>query len=150
MSNILALDIATKTGWAVSWHGTPVISGVKDFGDFDDEASRADYFEYWLKADRDIAAMDFLVMETSFSTGFGKVDYRLNGMQYLAHMVAWKYKVERRTVPPTTLKKFATGNGRAKKKDMIAAVREWGFDPQDDNEADALALLTYAQEELYL
>jgi crossover junction endodeoxyribonuclease RuvC len=39
-----------------------------------------------------------------------------------------------------TLKKFWTGKGNAKKPDMIRAAREWwGFEPDTDNEADALA-----------
>ena len=45
--------------------------------------------------------------------------------------------------PVGTIKKFATGNGRAGKPLIIAAARSWGFEPADDNEADALALLHY-------
>jgi len=44
-------------------------------------------------------------------------------------------------VPVGTIKKFATGKGNAGKPDMIEAVRQWGFKPVDDNEADAIALL---------
>ena len=42
-----------------------------------------------------------------------------------------------------TIKKHATGTGNAGKAEMIAA-RVRGFNPQDDNEADALALLAWA------
>lgn len=38
-----------------------------------------------------------------------------------------------------TLKKFWTGKGNAKKPDMIRVARERGFEPDTDNEADALA-----------
>lgn len=38
---------------------------------------------------------------------------------------------------PSQIKKFMTDNGRADKEDMIRACRELGFDPADDNEADA-------------
>lgn len=44
-------------------------------------------------------------------------------------------------VPVGTIKKHATGKGNANKDAMIAAARARGFDPKDDNEADALALL---------
>ena len=43
-----------------------------------------------------------------------------------------------------TIKKHATGKGNAGKAAMIAAARARGFAPQDDNEADALALLAWA------
>jgi Holliday junction resolvasome RuvABC endonuclease subunit len=38
-----------------------------------------------------------------------------------------------------TLKKFWTGSGNATKPDMIRVARERGFEPDTDNEADALA-----------
>ena len=43
-----------------------------------------------------------------------------------------------------TIKKHATGKGNAGKGDMIAAAILRGHDPEDDNEADALALLDWA------
>lgn len=45
------------------------------------------------------------------------------------------------SVPPTSLKKFATGNGSASKDRMIKAVAEkYGFETKNDNIADAVAL----------
>lgn len=42
-------------------------------------------------------------------------------------------------VPPSTLKKFATGKGNAGKPEvLIAAVKRLGYEGTDDNEADAL------------
>jgi hypothetical protein len=53
--------------------------------------------------------------------------------------------MERSIVPQPAgvgqIKKFWTGKGNATKDDMIAEARARGFDPVDDNEADALALL---------
>jgi Holliday junction resolvasome RuvABC endonuclease subunit len=49
-------------------------------------------------------------------------------------------------VPVGTIKRHATGRGNADKDAVIAAVRALGFDPVDDNEADALALLDWALE----
>jgi len=48
----------------------------------------------------------------------------------------------------TSIKKYITDNGAAKKADVIAAVKELGYDPADDNEADAIALYRLADSEL--
>ena len=47
-------------------------------------------------------------------------------------------------VPVGTIKRFATGKGNADKAAMVAAMKARGFNPADDNEADALALLLWA------
>lgn len=40
-------------------------------------------------------------------------------------------------VPPSSLKHFATGDGRAKKPEMVAAAQARGAEVANDNEADA-------------
>ena len=62
---------------------------------------------------------------------------------YLAHLTAWAeaLKLPYEGVPVGTIKRHATGKGNAAKEEVIAAIRARGFDPKDDNEADALALL---------
>ncbi|MGI9295976.1 MAG: hypothetical protein ACR2PS_18490 [Pseudomonadales bacterium] len=148
MTNLYALDIATKTGWASLIDGN-LRSGVFDTSEYDDEGQRGFAWGEWLFGK--LVNIDFVYIETAFNTGFGKTDYRLNGMQYIAHMIAWHcHGVERRTVPPTTLKKHTTGSGKASKKQMVEAVVKWGLAPADDNEADALALLDYACHQLNL
>ena len=48
-------------------------------------------------------------------------------------------------VPPTSLKKFATGNGGASKKKMIeSAYAQYGVTTENDNLADAVALAMFA------
>ena len=49
-------------------------------------------------------------------------------------------------MPVGTIKRFIAGKGNADKAAVIAAVRERGFSPADDNEADALAILLWAIE----
>lgn len=44
-------------------------------------------------------------------------------------------------VPPTTLKKFITGKGTARKEMMIKEVfKRWGYEAADNNDCDAYAL----------
>jgi Holliday junction resolvasome RuvABC endonuclease subunit len=45
-----------------------------------------------------------------------------------------------------TIKRYATGKGNASKNEVIAAMRARGFEPADDNEADAIAILLWALE----
>ena len=54
------------------------------------------------------------------------------------------FKTPYRGVPVGTIKRHVTGRVNADKDSVIAAVRALGFDPADDNEADALALLDWA------
>jgi crossover junction endodeoxyribonuclease RuvC len=64
----------------------------------------------------------------------------------VGHLTAWAEAntIAYRGVPVATIKRHVTGKGNADKDAVIAAVRDLGFDPADDNEADALALLDWA------
>ena len=49
-------------------------------------------------------------------------------------------------VQPSSLKKFVTGSGAAKKNNMLLAVyKKWGFETSDDNLADAYSLAQLAR-----
>jgi Holliday junction resolvasome RuvABC endonuclease subunit len=63
----------------------------------------------------------------------------------LAHLTAWceARGIPYAGVPVGTIKAHATGKGNASKDTMIAAMQSKGFNPADDNEADALAILDY-------
>jgi hypothetical protein len=81
---------------------------------------------------------------------FGPIDTLVRPLRLrlglLPHLTAWAkmFKIPYRGVPVGTIKRHVTGRGNADKEAVIAAVRALGFDPADDNEADALALLHWA------
>jgi Holliday junction resolvasome RuvABC endonuclease subunit len=56
------------------------------------------------------------------------------------------YGIPYQGVPVGTIKRHVTGKGNADKAAVIAAIRTRGFNPTDDNEADALAILLWATE----
>ena len=66
----------------------------------------------------------------------------------LAVLTAWceEHLVAYQGVPVGTIKRFATGKGNADKAAVIEAMRARGFNPGNDNEADALAILLWAIE----
>ena len=65
---------------------------------------------------------------------------------FLGQLSAWceRRGVVYQGVPVATIKKHATGKGNAGKELVIAAMQRMGYQPADDNEADALALLLWA------
>ena len=67
---------------------------------------------------------------------------------FLASLSAWceEQSIPYEGIPVGTIKKFITGKGNASKDAVISAVKALGHNPEDDNEADALALLYHAIE----
>jgi len=61
---------------------------------------------------------------------------------------AAEHGVETMPVHTAVLKKWTTGKGNANKEAMIEAARARGWEPADDNEADAQLLLEYSIENL--
>ena len=48
----------------------------------------------------------------------------------------------------TEIKKFATGKGNANKEAMIEAAKELGYNPKDDNEADAIHIYRLCEKDI--
>ncbi|CAK9250419.1 unnamed protein product [Sphagnum jensenii] len=146
MSTLLALDLGTNTGWAIS---TPdgITSGSQEF--------RTGRFENW-----GMRFLKFKKMLTDVKYHAGHLDAvyfeavrRHAGVDaahvyggFMGHLAAWceHHTIPYQGVPVGTIKKFATGKGNASKFEMMEAVKKWGHHPHDDNEADALALLQQA------
>jgi Holliday junction resolvasome RuvABC endonuclease subunit len=67
---------------------------------------------------------------------------------FLATLTAWceQRSIAYQGVPVGTIKRFIAGKGNADKAAVMAAIHARGFNPADDNEADALAILLWAIE----
>lgn len=52
-------------------------------------------------------------------------------------------KIPYEGVPVGTIKKSICGKGNANKEEIIDAIKKKGYEPKDDNEADAIALLCW-------
>lgn len=138
--SILALDLASKTGWAHSCGE----SGVHDFGFTPDERHGAQMIQFanWLG---EFETPTCVVCEQPHHRG-GASTLRAIGMLSTADKWAAELGACFFTVHTGTLKKHATGHGHASKPKMVAAARRRWPEAEiiDDNHSDALWLLDYA------
>ena len=146
MPTILALDLGTTTGWAMLCDGT-ITSGSQSFKPqrFEGGGMRFLKFKRWLadtKACTD--GLDAVYFEEVRRHAGVDAAHAYGG--FMAHLTAWceHHEIPYQGVPVGTIKKHATGKGNAGKSEMLADAQSRGFNPQDDNEADALALLNWA------
>jgi len=149
---VLALDLGTKTGFALgsSFDVKSVTSGTVDFKPkkFASFGRRAKDFAAWLDRINTMNDIGEVVFE-EVRRHIGTDAAHIYGA-FLAEVTAYceDNAIPFKGEPVGTIKKHATGKGNTKKDGMIAAARSWGFDPKDDNEADALALLRMRLEQL--
>lgn len=146
MATILALDLGTQTGWAISKDGQ-IVSGSKSFKtkSVDGAGMRYLRFRRWLDS---LRKEHGIINEVYFE------DVRRHEGTQAAHvygafkgvLMMWceEWLIPYQGVPVGTIKLFATGKGNASKEMMIDAARECGYDVVDDNHADAIHLLRYA------
>jgi hypothetical protein len=144
---ILALDLGQKTGWAVRNRDGAIASGVQEFrpGRFEGGGMIWLRFRAWLQEiDETLGKVGVVVFEEVRRHAGTAAGHAYGG--YLAHLTAWAEvnKIPYQGVPVGTIKRHIAGKGNADKAAVIAAVKVLGFNPIDDNEADALALLHWA------
>lgn len=147
MTTILALDLGSTTGWAMRLADGVIVSGTLDFrsGRYEGGGMRFLRFRSWLDHLLDSAkAIDLIHFEEVRRHAGTDAAHLYGG--FLAHLSAWceLKHIPYQGVPVGTIKRHATGKGNAGKDAVIAAMRSKGFNPEDDNEADALAILTWA------
>lgn len=143
--SILALDIATTTGWALYASGRTV-SGSMCFKPSRWEGGGMRYLRFrreFLSQFRGVREVWFEEVRRHEGVDAAHV---YGGL--LATLAAWceENAIPYRGVPVGVIKKHITGKGNASKAAVIEAVRAKGFQPVDDNEADALALLSYVRQ----
>src|SRR5262245_37629262 len=152
--NVLALDLGTRTGWALSVTGR-IESGVQVFDVRRGESPGMRYirFRRWLS---DVlctpeSGVDMIVYEAPHHRGGHATEVSVGFATRVLEACAAE-SLEHASVHSATLKKWVTGRGNADKASMIdaALVKGWvrGALRYDDNEVDALCLLHYALAEL--
>lgn len=140
----LFLDLGTKMGWAVLYPDGRIISGVERFtpGRFEGGGMRFLKLTSWLvEIKNTLGAIESIHFEEVRMHAGVDAAHAYGG--YMGHLTAWceKNDIPYAGVHVGQIKKSATGKGNANKEAMIEAMKDLGHNPEDDNEADALALL---------
>lgn len=158
LAAILALDLATATGWAYRVDGK-LESGVQDFTLKRGESPGMRYvnFNRWLREvcppllDTLAAGhLGLIAYEQAHHRG-GAATEVLVGLTTRVQEYCARWQINHVAVHTATLKRFATQKGNASKAEMLAAVNgrwRWRIDAPpitNDNEADAVALLHYVE-----
>ena len=164
MSNlpVLALDLSSKTGWALLDRNGRILSGVQEFSLTRGESKGMRFlrFRKWLK---DILILGELgvqfskeqpglvIWEQAHHRGSFATELCV-GLVTDVMAEAALYELEHMSVHSATLKKFATGKGKAGKDEMVLKAKEFypSVEILDDNHADALLILRYGLTELGL
>jgi crossover junction endodeoxyribonuclease RuvC len=148
--SILALDLGTTTGWALSAPGTPITHGFVSFKSqrFEGGGMRYLRFGRWLEEMRasvggtnDLEPLGAVYFEEVRRHLGVDAAHVYGGL--LATLTAWceRHQIPYQGVPVGTIKRHATGRGNASKGEVMDAMKRLGHVVADDNEADALALL---------
>ena len=134
--NILALDIATKTGWK-----THTSSGTWDLkpNRGESEGMRVVRFKAKVAEMINMESINLVVYERP--SGFHKASIMVASemVGVLKELCITKH-IDLACYSATEIKKYATGKGNANKDAMVQAAVDKGYKPIDDNEADAIHL----------
>lgn len=141
---IAAFDLGTKTGFAFGHdHHGNVLSGWWHLkpGRFDGGGMR--FLKFKVRLDELHKAYPFEIVYFEEVRNHKGTDAAHVYGGLLGMLTSWceEREIPYQGVPVGEIKKFATGKGNADKLAVKAAVETWGFKPETDDEADALALL---------
>jgi hypothetical protein len=145
--SILTLDLGTQMGWAIKSQ-SQILSGTQSFKDtrFSGGGIRYYNFQKWLINIYSTGSISEVWYEEIVRHGINNqtaVAHTYGGFLATLQIFCEDNKIPYQGVSVGTIKKHITGKGNANKQMVIDAIKLKGFDPKDDNEADALAILDY-------
>ncbi len=143
---ILSLDLGTHTGFVLTKDSKQNIVGTWEFKNSRHEGGGSRYLRFRQK-----------LVETHTVMPIGRVFYEevrrhagtdaahvYGGLLGILTSFCEEHNIPYEGVPVGTIKKFWTGKGNASKDMMIAVAESKGFEVDNDNEADALAISFWA------
>jgi Holliday junction resolvasome RuvABC endonuclease subunit len=145
--NVLALDIASTTGWAKDFS---TFYGTWDFKTRKDESIGMKLIRFRSKLEEvhKLMELDLIVYERPAGRHTNSIIHQSKLIAVLEEFCETK-GIDYKAYSATEIKKHATGKGNSGKPAMIAAAAEkFGYSGNDDNVADALHLLDLCLTEL--
>jgi Holliday junction resolvasome RuvABC endonuclease subunit len=143
---VLGLDIATQTGWAVGHpDGEPRYGSLTLPYEGDSAGKPMAFLRDWMGEMISTYNVELIAYEAPFvqhkREGHALKTVSLCG---LVDLVGYDRSLPTYCIDISSNKKFFTGDGHASKVAMIRTCRLYGWTPKNDDEADALALWSYA------
>jgi Holliday junction resolvasome RuvABC endonuclease subunit len=149
MAKFLALDLATRTGWALRSAGGALQFGFEQLppAHGEDYGRLFNAYRGWLRGMIAIDRPDWIYFERAMTNEHEgqSAAIILIGLAAMTLEIAYERKVPWKHIPVSTVRKHFCGSGKAKKEDVGYRCRQLGYEVSDHNAADAIALLDYAE-----
>ena len=144
---IIAFDLGRNFAWA--YNGSNVIlTGNVNFGTVSRAHRQGLLLTYLKRLFIQIPyGVEAVIYETPFARG-RDATRSLWGIAGIIEATATNAGLPVVDAAVPTIKKFATGHGKACKEDMIAAAHKFGYKGDNEHEADSVCLLRYAEANL--
>lgn len=148
---LLALDLGTKMGWAYGDGRSATDYGMVNFGNKRGFRSEGRFarFRDWLLDQYSHRGKFQVVYESIVAHGDGtRTGQVYGGWLAVLELFQNDFMTPVSAFGVSTIRKGFVGHGRADKDRIEAAVRSLGYQPQDQNVSDALAVFCFARGEI--
>jgi len=145
MKNLLALDVASHTGWCNSEsHGCWDFTVKKSKKNPQHPYSKLYNFKTTIEKYLDEHPEVDIIASERVSGLFKNAIISLSEQLGIIKLICFERKLEHVEYVSTELKKWQTGKGNAKKFEMVKSVQDkYGWEGTDDNIADAIVIYHY-------
>lgn len=141
-------DLGGNCGYAIlSDSGQRIASGTIKLGKRCPQSIHSFYDQLITLARKyDIAQVGYEKVAFFARKGGIQAAHAYGGYEAVLWLVSVQYGWSLDEIAVGTIKKLATGSGRAEKEDVeVASFTRWAYVPGDDNESDALWVAEYAR-----
>jgi Holliday junction resolvasome RuvABC endonuclease subunit len=142
VDSVLAIDAASRTGWAHLDTDGSIMSGSERFSEAGGQHGLTfRSYKMWLEQAINELTPSLIAYEAPGRTMSNAAMKLLGGFYGVTMLIAHKQRLAVHLVAPAEVKKAVTGKGNAGKSEVMAAVRALGHDVANPDQADAVAIL---------